>query len=90
MACLEIDIGALEVTELNDGGMGSLAIGDSYETRRFGKEIAKCQFNDSDGIVVSVTLNIDESEALYELDVWKTDFQPLVRWPTPEELRSDA
>ena len=85
-AGLDVKIEALEVEELPDGGMGSLAIGKFYESRRFGKEVASCQFSDSDSVVVSATLNVDEAGELYELDVWKTDFKPLIRWPTTEDI----
>ena len=85
-AGFDVEIKALEVEELPDSGMGSLAIGKFYESRRFGKEVASCQFSDSDNVVVSATLNVDEAGELYELDVWKTDSKPLIRWPAIEDI----
>jgi hypothetical protein len=36
---------------------------------------------------VSVVVNLDNSDELLELDLWKVDFSPLKRYPRPEELR---
>ncbi len=73
---LEADLETLEVSELKDGGMGSLGIGSEYHSRTFGKEVSTYEFTDSDGIEVSATLNLDTEGNLYELDVFKADFSP--------------
>ena len=49
--------------------------------RRFGCEVSRLEFTDSDGVVVSVTLNLDQRGKLFEVDVWKTDFQPVIDVP---------
>jgi hypothetical protein len=53
--------------------------GDS--NRRLGEKLADLEFSDEDGAVVTVQLNLDNHNNLYELDVWKTDFSPLKRFP---------
>jgi hypothetical protein len=73
----------LMVTEMNDGGMGSLTLlpNGFYEKKeRFAKQISEYEFLDIDGILVSAALYIDEiSNELYELDIWKVDFSPLIK-----------
>lgn len=90
-AGIEQDPRALRVEPMEDGEMGSLLfenLGD-YD-RRFGEAVAECCYDDSDGILVSVTLNLDQRGALFELDSWKVDFSKLQRWPAKDEIRSVA
>ena len=64
---------SLEVAEMTDG-MGSLLLipkGQKNQNRLFGKEISEVQFHDADGMLVSVSLNIDQNGFLFELDVWR-------------------
>lgn len=77
----------LRVEEMEDGNMGSLKlfpnesiIGD----RMVGNCVSEFQFTDKDGVEVIVSLFLDASGQLYELDVWKTDYNPLIEFP--EEL----
>jgi hypothetical protein len=76
IAKLQIDITQLLVNPMDDGGMGSLAIGENYENRQLGEQIAEYMFKDLDGTPVSAALNVDELGELYELDIWKVDFSP--------------
>lgn len=72
---------AVEVCEMADGSMGSLYFAHPYKDvamRYFGKRIAELQFADSDGVAVLVSLNVDTDGELFELDIWKTDFTPLI------------
>lgn len=55
--------------------------------RAFGCEIARAEYTDDDGVLVSITVNVDQDGDLYEIDFWKTDFSPLRRYPRPEDLR---
>jgi len=89
-AGIDADIKSLEVSDLNDGGMGSFAIGKNYADRSLGRQVSGCYFQDDDGTVVSATLNTDSEGELYELDVWRVDFQPLQSWPTEDRIRDDA
>ena len=79
----------IRVKSLNDGNMGSLELfinDDSEKDRIFGEQIAECYFFDTDDIKVIVSLNIDDIGNLYELDVWKTDFSPVIKIPSDVNL----
>ncbi len=74
----------LLVDEMNDQGMGSLRLfpeGVQTINCKFGRRSSDCQFTDEDGIEVIVSLNLDQFGNLYELDIWKTDFEKLMRIP---------
>ncbi|MGV8858746.1 DUF6984 family protein [Rhodoglobus sp.] len=74
-------LSALTVALMNDGGMGSLAIGPPSLERRFEDQVAEVTFFDVDGMWVSATLNVDQFDELFELDVFKGDFSPLREIP---------
>lgn len=79
---------SLMATEMNDGGMGSLRFVSGFTMgARFGKQIAEAHYTDSDGVPVSIAINIDKGGAPFELDVWKVDYTPLKRWPKAADLR---
>lgn len=73
------------VTEMRDGGMGSIRFLGGSDRRRAGS-IAEAKYVDDDGVVVSIELSVDEKDNLFELDLWKVDFSPLLRYPKPEDL----
>jgi len=77
-------VAATLVEECDDGGMGSLA----FEPlgRRLGGTVSECQFTDADGVLVCAALNVDDSGFPLELDLWKVDFEPLLRWPEKAQL----
>ena len=80
-AGLVVDANLL-VEEMNDGGMGSLLLSPRPSTpraRRFGKQAADCRFLDADGVVVIASLNLDKAGELFELDIWKVNYAPLIR-----------
>lgn len=56
------------------------------ESGSFGKAFAEAQYLDSDGVLVSIALNTDINGQLFELDFWKVDFSPLIRYPRPSDL----
>jgi hypothetical protein len=78
----------LPVAPMNDGGMGSLLLFPDRSGRRFGARIAEVNFYDSDGVLVSATLNVDQKGEPFEVDVWKVDFSVLNRWPSRDELEA--
>jgi hypothetical protein len=86
-AGLEAATDRLRVEPMDDGGMGSLRFESDTPDPHFGKELAACEFEDEDGVLVSVTLNVDRGGKLFELDVWKTDFNALRRWPALGQIR---
>ena len=56
------------------------------EPRSFGKALVEAQYVDSDGVLVSIAVNADNSGDLFEVDFWKVDFSPLKRYPKPSDL----
>lgn len=73
------------VAAMNDEGMGSLRLfpdGLDASDRRFGRQASECQFTDEDGVEIIASLNLDQFGNLYELDIWKTNFEKLIRIPT--------
>lgn len=79
----------IRVKPLDDGNMGSLELmlnNDFEDDRVFGEQIAECYFFDTDDTKVIVSLNVDDNGNLYELDMWKTDFSPLIKVPSDVNL----
>src|SRR4051794_10286614 len=75
------------VQDMSDGGMGSIRfVKGPPENRMFGEEIAEGLFHDADGVPVSVMLNVDQLDDLFELDLWKVDFSSLIRYPDASEV----
>ena len=75
----------LLVSDLSDGGMGSLALHprgmDDYKEHRWGSQASDGLVDDVDGVTVVASLYLDERGELYELDIWKTDWSPLIEIP---------
>lgn len=80
----EIDLDSINVIPLDDGGMGSLFFESIMpkSERRMKKQIVEKQFHDEDGTPILVSINVDERDELYELDIWKADFKPVVKYPS--------
>lgn len=79
----------VRVREMDDGGMGSLRFecAESLANRTLGPRIAGAEFEDEDGVPVSIVLNADQDHQLFELDVWKVNFDRLMAWPSRDALR---
>ena len=75
------------VSDMADGGMGSIRFVQS-PPQAMGKQLVETKYMDSDGVLVSIALNIDTQGRLYELDFWKVDFAPLKKYPIPADLRN--
>lgn len=74
----------LWVSPMDDGEMGGLYLfpnGQAHNGRVFGEQVSELQFVDQDGVTVIVSLNVDTQVDLFELDIWKTDFNPLISFP---------
>ena len=74
----------LLVRPMNDDGMGSLLLfpyGKIIDGRLMGEQVSDFQFKDIDGIDVIASLNLDSEGNLFELDMWKTDFSKLLKFP---------
>ncbi|RYY39982.1 MAG: hypothetical protein EOO08_07965 [Chitinophagaceae bacterium] len=53
------------------------------------EDLVEATFIDDDRREVFLTLTSNDSGALFELDIWKSDFSPLQRYPAPGDLRFD-
>jgi hypothetical protein len=73
------------VSDLLDGGMGSIRFVNEGE-RIFGTELIEARYHDQDGVEVSISINLDNNQDLFELDFWKVDFSRLIQYPKPEQL----
>ena len=85
---LKNELPTVLVTVMSDGGMGSIQFETmSTNIRKLGTVISEAEFVDTDGTLVSITLNLDQDDNLFELDVWKVDFKPLNSFPKASELK---
>lgn len=74
----------LIVQSMDDGQMGSLRLypdGNILKKRIFGKCASEYQFDDVDGIIVIASLYVDNENELFELDIWKTNYESLKKLP---------
>ena len=74
-----IDLSDIDVEEMNDGNMGSLYFINSIlkSFRNRGKCLKQQLYFDIDMTEVLVSIDIDLEGNLYELDIWKVNFEPL-------------
>jgi len=73
------------VSDMQDGGMGSIRFV-CDENRHLGRAIVEADYVDSDDVLVSIVVNVDQNERLFEVDMWKVNFLPLRRYPSPEAV----
>jgi len=77
----------LQAVDLSDGGMGSIRFANpAGYPRKMGRELVTAYYIDEDQVPVSISINVDETGHLFEMDFWKVDFSPLKRYPRPELL----
>lgn len=76
----------LMVAEMLDARMGSLRFHSQSAERHFNGTVSEGEFSDADGVLVIAALHVDTQGHLYELDVWRTDFQSLQRWPEVHQI----
>lgn len=79
-----VDLKSLRVSDMDDGGMGSLRFTSAKEHPRYGRTIAEGWFKDADGMPVALALYVDRDNDLFEVDSWKVDFSPRLRLPQSE------
>src|SRR5690349_14143654 len=73
--------------DMKDGGMGSIRFSDEWRRlRKMGRELVTGEYIDEDLVPVLISVNLDEDGRLFELDFWKVNFEPLRRYPRPEEV----
>lgn len=75
------------VVDMDDGGMGSVrfVVPGPQRHRRFGERIADAEYRDEDGVPILVAINLDDAGELFEIDVWKVDYSPTRKYPSPPE-----
>jgi hypothetical protein len=73
-----------QVSDMRDGGMGSIRF--HPYARRMGSELVVAEALDDDGVRLSIALNLDTDGKIFELDIWKVDFSPLIRFPLSDSL----
>jgi len=79
---------SVPVTDMNDGGMGSIRFQYPDSSKRcFGFELATAKYRDRDGVPVSIAFNLDQYGEPFELDFWKADFSPLLAYPNVEDVK---
>lgn len=81
---LYIQLENLMVAELEDGKMGSLSLMSNGIQNKGNKQIELCSekiFKDVDEVTVIASLYIDVKGNLYELDIWKVDYSPIISLP---------
>lgn len=73
---------------LPDGGMGSMrfVIFGKEEGRKFGNKVAEAKALDSDGIPLFFSLLVDEEGNLFELEIWRVDFNEIRQFPGASNL----
>ena len=75
------------VSPMDEANMGSLLLfpdGKRKDNRSFGRTAAEHEFKDADRASVIASLNLDEAGNIFELDIWKTTFEPLINFPETE------
>lgn len=78
----------LLVKYMDEARTGSLLLyprGKVNDGRAFGAQVSEYHFKDADRADVIASLNTDANGDLFELDIWKTTFNPLIR--IPENLK---
>jgi|GEM_PF-2010379 len=80
------EINSRNVRNMLDGGMGSIEF-HSHCKKKFGGTLAEAQYFDVDDVMVIITIYHDKYGNLYEVDFWKVDFSPLIKYPTPEKIQ---
>jgi hypothetical protein len=78
-----------QVRDLNDGGMGSIEfLCERVKESRHATCIVEADYIDSDGIPVSISVNVDDHGRLFELDIWKVDFGKIRTYPSARTIRN--
>ncbi|MCY1675767.1 hypothetical protein OVA06_13795 [Pseudarthrobacter sp. SL88] len=79
-----VDFASFRVTDMNDGGMGSLSFESTKSDRRFGRTLSEGWFKDEDGYPCVVAMLLDKEDEIFELDSFKVDSSARRRLPESE------
>lgn len=70
------------VSEMRDGGMGSLKVSiEGVDERTFGRELVSVDLIDSDQVPLFISVNLDSNGNFFELEIFKGDFSALRKIP---------
>jgi hypothetical protein len=69
-----------EVENLGNGETGSIQLSSRGEHTT---DLVEADYKDADGRDILITLSANQHDELYDLDMWKTDFSSLQRYPEP-------
>jgi hypothetical protein len=72
-----------EVENLGEGGLGGIQLSGKGDPAA---DLVEATYFDEDRRKVLITLTVNEHGELYDLDIWKMDFSPLRRYPTPDKV----
>jgi hypothetical protein len=72
-----------EVENLGEGGLGGIQLSSKGEHTT---DLVEASYFDEDRKKVLITLTANQHGELYDLDIWKMDFSPLRRYPTPDKV----
>ena len=87
----EARLSSVLVEDMQDGGMGSVRfLTSDHAARHLGRAITQAEYIDEDGVLVSIVVNVDQENELYEVDFWKVDFSPLKRYPRASDIKIEA
>ncbi len=73
-----------EVENMDSAGIGGIQLSSRGE---HAADLVEAEYKDADGREVIITLTTNEHGELFEMDLWKTDFSPLQRYPEPAMLK---
>ena len=73
-----------EVETLGDPASGGLQLTSRGEHTT---DLVEADYKDADGRDVVITLSTNQYNELYDLDIWKTDFSALRRYPEPDMVK---
>ena len=76
------------VYTMNDGGMGSIRFVVNEDIHIYQRDLIQADYTDEDDVPVFISLNLNTDDKLFELDIFKGDFSPLKKYPTPQDLHS--
>ena len=82
----------LKVADMLDG-MGSLLLipkGLLNKKRLFKSQISEVFFKDVDGIDIVVSLNVDQDDFLFELDIWKMNYGNIISFENLFKIIEDS
>ena len=81
---------AYECETLSDGGTGSfrlINLATASSQAKFSYTGAEAEFTDTDGVTVSVCLNVSNDDYPFEIDFWKANFASLMNYPQPQDVK---